>query len=159
MNKHMRGHSKRLNIKTTHLASLTAVFHSKKQPRPPTESRCRPPTTGTNQDSNLAASGSQVDNLDVTPEVQMSQLGDVSQLGTDDHDGSGSDEMDEGALEDFGSDEFESSDEEDPGCETRDGRGLLEFELNAAKAGNVHHGHDILKKKLTEVSDLQLGHP
>ena len=34
MNKHMKKHAQQLNIKTTHLASLTAVFHPKKQPRP-----------------------------------------------------------------------------------------------------------------------------
>ena len=34
MNKHMKEHSRRLNIKTTRLASMTAVFHSRKRGPP-----------------------------------------------------------------------------------------------------------------------------
>ena len=134
MNRHMRGHAKQLNIKTTHLASLTAVFHSRKQPRPPTTSSPHPPATDTEQGNNPAGPSGQDNSSEVPPEVLMSRLGDA---GADDSDRIDSDEMSEGGLEDFDSEEFESSDE-DLGCEMRDHQVPLEFELRAAKAGNVH---------------------
>jgi hypothetical protein len=138
MNRHLKQHSQRLNIKTTHLASLTAIFRPKKQPKPPTANRSHPPTADMNQDDHLAGPGGS----EVTPEVSTSQPGDIR---SDDGTGSDGDEMSEGAFGDPDSDEFES-DEEDLGCETTEGRVPLDFELNAAKAGNVHHGHEILTK-------------
>ena len=73
----------------------------------------------------------------------MSQLSDA---GADDHNGSDSDEMSDWMLEDFDSDEFESSDEEGLSCEMRGAQVPLEFELSVAKAGNVPHGHKTLMK-------------
>ena len=129
---------KQLNIKTTHLASLTAVFHSKKKSRLPAVSRSHPPMTNTNQDDSLTESSGQVDSSEVPPEVPTLRLGDV---GADDSDKINSDEMSKGGLEDFDSEEFESLDE-DLGCKMRDHQVSLEFELRAAKAGNVHRGHN-----------------
>ena len=127
MNRHMRQHAQRLNIKTTHLASLTAVFH----PRPPAANRSHLPAMDMNQDDDLTGSGGQVGGLGGVPGVSTSWLNDSE---ADDSD---SDEVSEGMMVDFDSDEFEG--DEDAGCcETGEGRGPLEFELRAAKAGNVH---------------------
>ena len=82
------------------------------------------------QDNHAAGLGG----LDVTSEVPTPQPGDIR---TDDSGKSDSDETSEGTLGDLDSDEFDSE-EEDLVCETREGRGPLEFELRAAKAGNVH---------------------
>ena len=138
MNRHLKQHSQHLNIKTTHLASLTAIFHPKKQPKRPTANRSHPPTADTNQDNHLAGAGGS----EVTPEVSTSQPGDIR---SDDGTGSDGDEMSEGAFGDSDLDEFES-DEEDLSCKTMEGQVPLDFELNASKAGNVHHGHEILTK-------------
>lgn len=119
------------------------MFHSKKQPRLPTANRPHPPAADTNQDGDPAGSSGQVNSLDASPGVPTSRLGDV---GTDDCNGSDSNGMSEGALGDFDSDEFESSGEEDVGCETRDSPVHLEFELSAAKAGNVRRRYEILMK-------------
>ena len=142
MNRHMRGHAKWLNIKTTHLASLTAVFHSKKRSKPPAASHSHPLVTDTNRDNSLTKSSGQVTDLEDCP-VPMSQL---SNAGVDDHNGSDSDEMSDWMLEDFNSDEFKSSDEEGLSCKMRGAQVPLGFELSAAKAGNVLHRHEILMK-------------
>ena len=138
MNRHMKQHAQKLNIKTTHLASLMAIFHPKKRPKPPTIDGSHPPTMDVSQDDYLTGPGGS----EVTSEVPTSQLDDI---GTDDGGRSGSDETSEGALGDSDSDEFES-DEEDVVCEAREGQGSLEFELRAAKAGNVHRECKILTK-------------
>ena len=138
MNRHMKQHAQQLNIKTTHLASLTAIFHPKKRPKPPTTNDSYPPTTDMSRDDHLAGPGGS----EVTSEVPTSQLSDIR---TDDGSRSNSDGMSEGVVGDSDSDEFES-DEEDVVCEAREGRGPLEFELRAAKAGNVHRECKILTK-------------
>ena len=79
----------------------------------------------------LVGPGGQVGGSGAIPTASTSRLDDG---GTDDGD---SDEASEGMVVDFDSDEFES--DEDAGrCEMGEGRGPLEFELRAAKAGNVH---------------------
>ena len=138
MNKHMKKHAQRLNIKTTHLASLTAVFHPKKQLRPSTTN-----AMDTSQDNCLAGPSGQADGTGVVPEVPAPQF---NYCGTDD-----SDESDDsglganGTLPDSDSDEFESN--EDPGqCKAGEGRGPLEFELRTAKAGDIHRRDETLIK-------------
>ena len=96
----------------------------------------------TNRDDGLTESSGQVTDLEDCP-VPVSQL---SNAGADDRNGSNSDETSDRMLEDFDSDEFESSDEEGLSCETRSAQVPLEFELSAAKAGNVLRGHEILMK-------------
>ena len=96
----------------------------------------------TNRDDGLTESSGQVTDLEDCP-VPVSQL---SNAGADDRNGSDSDEMSDRMLEDFDSDEFESSDEEGLSCETRDAQVPLEFELSAAKAGNVPRRHETLMK-------------
>ena len=141
MNRHMRQHSQRLNIKTTHLASLTAVFCSKKKPGLPATNHSHPPATDTDLDNHLTEPSDQVNGPRVIPEVPIPQLDDGA---TDDSDESDSDEMSEGMLVDSDSDEFES--DEDVDHKMGEGRGPLEFELRASSAGNVHHGDGILTK-------------
>lgn len=142
MNRHMKQHSQRLNIKTTHLASLTAVFHSKKKPRPPTTNHSRPPVTDTGPGDHLAGPSGQVNGPGIIPEVPIPQPEDDGR--TDESDESDSDQMSEGMLVDLDSDEFES--DEDVGREMGEGRGPLEFELRASNAGNVHRRDEILTK-------------
>ena len=145
MRRHLRQHAQQLNIKTTHLASLTAVFHPKKRPRRPAMNRSHLPVMDVDEDNNLAGPGGQADDSEVVPEASTSRLRDS---GTDDSNNSNSDEASEGMmedLEDLDSDEFQSDD--DVGrCETGEGRGMLDFELGAARAGNVHRRDEILTK-------------
>jgi hypothetical protein len=142
MNKHMREHSRRLSIKTTRLASLTAIFRSKKQQKSPATGHSHPPTTDAVEANDHDGPDGLVGSLEVVPEEQTLQLDDS---GADDNDGSDGNGGNEGTLMDFNSDEFES-DEESVGCDvTEEGRGLLEFEMRAADAGNVCHEHRILR--------------
>lgn len=131
----MRLHSQRLNIKTTQLASLTAVFRSKKQPRLPATDRM-----DIDQDDYLAGPSGQANGSDIAPEVPTSRLDDSESDRSCRSDGN---ETSEGMLGDSDSDEFES--EQDVSrCEMGEGRGPLEFELRAAKAGNIRRGGKIL---------------
>jgi hypothetical protein len=134
MNKHMKKHSQRLNIKTTHLASLTAVFHPKKQRQPAAEnphlSAMDVDEAGPPPEPDSQAGGSET-----IPEESTSQF-DGNE--TDSGDGSNSDGADEGILVDSDSaDEFESDEEDIGGCGDGVGKGQLEFELRAAEAGSV----------------------
>ena len=151
MNKHMREHSRRLSIKTTRLASLTAVFCLKRQPRLPTTGRSHPPTTEANEADDCKRPDSPVGGSEVIPEEQTLQPNDS---GADDSNGSDGGEVNEEMFLDLDSDEFKS-DEEDIGCDaTGDGRGLLEFELRAAEAGKVCRKCQILHEMLIESSNL-----
>jgi hypothetical protein len=60
MNKHTKAHSQQLNIKTTQLASLTAVFHSKKRP-PPAEGSAPTPGMGMDEAAHPPEQDSQMD--------------------------------------------------------------------------------------------------
>ena len=141
MNKHMKHHAQRLNIKTTHLASLTAVFHSKKRPQPPITGHSHPPVVGTDEGDRLDGPDSRVGGS--VPEELALQL---NGSGTDDDGRNDSDETSKGVLGDSDSDEFESDGEGVSCGGTEKGQRLLDFELRAAGAGNVHCEHKILLK-------------
>jgi hypothetical protein len=134
----MREHSQRLNIKTTHLASLTAVFRSKKQA-----------PTVVNENS---VTTTDVDNAE-PPHEQHDRVGGSEDIPTesavssetDDVGVDGSDWMEGSFVDSDSGDEFES-DEESADEERDDGmggvevdRGTLEFELKAAEAGNAFY--------------------
>lgn len=138
----MKRHSQQLNIKTTRLASLTAVFRQKRQP---------PPAAG-----EVTLSAMDVDEEGFHP-GEGSQSGTAPQESTlprpngeiDNDTGSGDDNGSDNGNESEGGgswvdsdseDEFES-DEEGPGGQRAGSRAhqkVLEFELRAAEAGNVH---------------------
>ena len=134
----MKEHSQLLNIKTTRLASLTAVFRSKKRPPPVADDTPMPAMN--------------VDDIAHTPErdVQMDDLEAISHgLTSLDND----DEMDEGSGDDTdgrrsedeapvvdsdSEDEFEIDEEdEDGGVGCGANQKMLDFELKAAEAGSV----------------------
>jgi hypothetical protein len=152
MNKHMKKHSQRLNIKTTRLVSLTAVFHSKNQ-RPPTVDASRLPAMDLDGEGYPPEPDTQVGGSEAIPEGPTSQSdssetndGDDGDDGDGDGDGGGTDE---GLLVDLDSgDEFESDDENisSHGDGVGNGRGPLEFELRAAEAGSVLHQSSALMK-------------
>ena len=138
MNKHMKEHSQLLNIKTTRLASLTAVFCSKKRPPPVADDTPMP--------------AMDVDDIAHTPErdIQMDDLEAISHgLTSLDND----DEMDEGSGDDAdgcrsedevlvvdldSEDKFEIDEEgEDGGVGCGANQKTLDFELKAAEAGSV----------------------
>lgn len=133
----MKKHSQRLNIKTTQLASLTAVFHSKK-PRPPAAGDSHLSAMDVDEEGRLPEPGNQVGGSNAIPEESASQLNGSE---TDDGDSSDSDCMNDGLLVDSDTeDEFESDDENVVGDHRGGvgmGRGPLEFELRAAEAGSV----------------------
>ena len=142
MNKHLKEHSQRLNIKTTQLASLTAVFHSKKQRRPAVDNPYLS-AMDIDKEGPLPEPNSQVGGLEAIPGEPTTQ-GDGSKTDndndSDDNNGSNSDGASEELLTDLDSgDEFESDEEDISGCRdgTGKGQGLLEFELRAAEAGSV----------------------
>jgi hypothetical protein len=137
MNKHMKEHSRKLNIKTTKLASLTAIFRPKK----------RVPLTP--DDPRLPAMD--IDASEENPSADNQEGGSGGASGacalqcdgneTENDDGDESDGASEGMLVNSDSeDEFE--DEEsvgDPEDGVGRGPGVLEFELKAAEAGDVPH--------------------
>jgi len=146
MNKHMKEHSRGLNIKTTRLATLTAIFRSKKH---------LPPRVA--DDTPMPAMD--VDNTVHTPErdIQMDDLEAISHgltsLYDNDDDDDDDDEIDGGcdgntngrrsedeapAMDSDSEDEFESDEEMDDrgvGCGTN--QKMLDFEIKAAEAGSV----------------------
>ena len=130
MNRHMKKHTQWLNIKTTHLMSLTAVFHTKERPR----AGCsHPPAAGSTESNHLAPPSGEVDGLGVTPEELALQPNDS---GMDDGSGSDDNESSDRIPANSDSDEFKSDD--DLGhCEMEEGQRSLEFELWVAKAGNT----------------------
>ena len=83
------------------------------------------------QDDGPAGPGGRVDGSDIVPEVPTLQLDDS---GSDNGCKNDSGETNEGMLDGSDSDEFESDDDSSR-CEMGEGQGLLEFELQAAKAG------------------------
>lgn len=132
----MKKHSQRLNIKTTRLASLTAVFHSKRR-RPPATDNPHLSAMDVDEEGPLQAEpGGQVDGLETIPEESATQP-DSSE--TDNNNGGNSDGTSEGLLMDSDSgDEFESDEENIGGCRDGAEKGQgLEFELRAAEAGSV----------------------
>ena len=141
MNKHMRDHSRQLSIKTTRLASLTAVFRLKKQLRLPAAGHSCPPTTDAGEANNRNRPDSPASGPEVVPEEQTLRLNDS---GADDSDRSDGCRAYDEMLLDSDSDEFESDEEGIDRSATGEGRGLLEFELRAADAGNVHYKYQIL---------------
>jgi len=131
----MKKHSQRLNIKTTQLASLTAVFHSKKR-RPPTIDNSHLPAMDVDEEGSPPEPDTQVGGSEAVPEGSIPQSdGSETDDDCDDSDGDGTSE---GLLVDSDSeDEFESDDENvgGRGDGVGSGRGPLEFELRAAEAG------------------------
>ena len=138
MNKHARQHSQKLNIKTTQLASLTAVFRRKKRvPRAVEET----PTSAMDVDDTVhpPEHDGQAGCLEtITQEPTF-----LSDDNETDNDGGGDSDRNGGSEEGFtnsdSEDEFES-DEEGVGCRgdgPRVNQGSLEFELRAAEAGNI----------------------
>ena len=137
MNKHMKEHSRHLNIKTTWLASMTAVFHSRKQGPPAAD---KAPATEMDVDEVV---------LPPEPDSQVCGSEAITQEPAAPHDGNETDETGgsdsdnrmEGSLVDSDSgDEFESEEESVDGIdEAKEDRGTLEFELRAAEAGSVLH--------------------
>jgi hypothetical protein len=144
----MKNHSQRLNIKTTRLASLTAVFHSKNQ-RPPAADTSRLPAMDIDGEGYPPEPDTQVGGSEAIPEGPTSRS-DGSEIDDgDDGDDSDGDGTDEGLLVDSDSgDEFESDDENigSHGDGVGSGRGPLEFELRAAEAGSVLHRNSALTK-------------
>jgi len=135
MNKHMKTHSQRLNIKTTQLASLTAVFHSKKR-RTPTADNSHLSAMDVDEEGHLPELDTQIGGLEAISEGPALQS-DGSEI--DDGDSSDGGCTDEGLLVDSDSeDEFESDGENagGHGDGVGKGRGPLEFELRAAEAGS-----------------------
>ena len=108
MNKHMQEHSQRLSIKTTRLASLTAVFRLKGQLRLTTTGRSHPPTMEADEAGNCNRPDSPVGGSEVIPEEQTLQPDDS---GADDSNGSDGSEANEGMFLDSDLDEFESNEE------------------------------------------------
>lgn len=132
----MKEHSQRLNIKTTWLASLTAVFCPKKRAPPVVDEA---PETAMDVDNLVPhpEQDSQVGGFEAIPQEPASSSDDDE---TDDA-GSGSDGVTEGSLRDSDSENEFESDKED-GDDERDGdeggQGIFDFELKAAEAGDVH---------------------
>jgi hypothetical protein len=137
MNKHMKKHSQRLNIKTTQLASLTAVFRSKKR-SPPVIDDPSLSAMEVDEDQSLPEPDGQAGDSGVIPEGPALQFAGNE---TDDGESDGSNDTNEGPLIDSDSgDEFESDWEdvdESQGDRPQNHRGPLEFELRAAEAGNI----------------------
>jgi len=131
----MKTHSQRLNIKTTQLASLTAVFHSNKR-RTPTADNSHLSAMDVDEEGHLPELNTQIGGLEAIPEGPALQS-DSSEI--DDGDSSDGGCMGEGLLVDSDSeDEFESDGENagGHGDGVGKGRGPLEFELRAAEAGS-----------------------
>ena len=127
----MKQHSRRLNIKTTKLASLTAIFRSKKKPPTESDGALLP---AMDIDGEEHPPSNQGGDPEATPEgpIQQRNGSETAESGNE------SDGASEGMLADSDSDdEFESD------TEGVDGRGdavatrSLEFEVRAAIAGNV----------------------
>ena len=129
----MKEHSQRLNIKTTQLASLTAVFRRRK--RAPSVAHKAPRTAmDVGEVVLLPEHDSQVGDLEAIPREP------AALSGGDETDDAGSSSGMEGSLEDLDSEnEFESDEEDVAGKRdgARGGRGVFDFELRAAEAGNV----------------------
>ena len=157
MNKHMKEHSHRLNIKTTRLASMTAVFHSKKWAPPVAD---KTPTTVMDVDE--VAYPPKQDNQVGGPEAiprESAAFRDNNE--TDDAGSSDSGNRMGGSFADSDSgDEFESKEESINGMdEAEEGRGMLEFELGAAEAGSILCCIQRLKQQWTNPLTLQQGPP
>ena len=137
MNKHMNEHSRRLNIKTTQLASMTAVFHSKKRGPPAAD---KAPATKTDVDGAVPPPepDSQVHDPEATTREPAAPHNGNE---TDEAGSSDNDNRMEGPLVDSDSgDEFESEVESVDGMdEAKEDRRTLDFELRAAEAGSVLH--------------------
>ena len=142
----MKKHSQQLNIKTTQLASWTAVFHSKKQ-RPAAEV-----SHLSAMDVDKPEPDAQVGGLEAIPEGPTLQFDGGETDDDDDSDNGDGDGTGEGLLVDSDSeDEFESDDDENiggHGGQAENGRRLLDFELRAAEAGSVLHRRWHLDEKL-----------
>ena len=132
MNKHMKQHSQRLNIKTTRLASLTAIFHRKK--KVPRGAEPTPSTSRMNVDS--PEEDNRMD--DITPH-ESTLLLNGNETDIDDDEGGEDGSENEGPPVDSDSeDEFESDEEAvggGGGCQP--GHGILDFELKAAETGGI----------------------
>ena len=127
----MKEHSQRFNIKTTRLASLTAIFHQKK--RIPHTGEAIPTT------SRMDVDPPEQENHEETALHEPTLLRDDNEAEEGSDDGGDGGSEDEGPRVDSDSeDEFES-DEEGPGGGDGCGweRGILDFELEAAEAGSV----------------------
>ena len=138
MKRHVKEHSQRVNIKTTRLASLTAVFRPKKRAFPTTGTV---PTTSVDIDGMVCPPGegqdTQVEDLEVTAqESPLPSDGDE----TDNNGSDGDRRAEESYTYSDSEDDFES---DEGGVDEMDGveidRGILEFELRAAEAGNVSY--------------------
>lgn len=134
MNKHMKQHSQRLNIKTMKLASLTAIFRSKKKRTPPTSRKTNPPAMDLDEEEHLPGGGQENNSEAVFEGLTLQSDGnETDDQGSDDDDGTS-----EGMLVDSESeDEFESGEEwtESREGEVETNQRLLEFEVRAAEAG------------------------
>lgn len=136
MNKHMKQHSQRLNIKTMRLASLTAIFRRKK---PAPRAAEVTPISRTSVDDVAQSQDIEMGDLEVIPhETASAYDGDETDDSSDkEHNDRNGDE--EPMVVSDSEDEFESEREDvDPvGNECGADRGILEFELKAAEAGKV----------------------
>jgi hypothetical protein len=148
MNKHMKQHSQRLNIKTTRLASLTAIFHRKKQV-PYKVGETPSSTMDVDNTINPPEQDSQAGGLETIPQGPATPYNNGDDDSDDDDDDDDDDEVDGsrdhdngggggngGSLMESDSDEFESDEEGvSRGDLYRADWGTLDFELKAAEAG------------------------
>ena len=138
MKRHVKEHSHRVNIKTTRLASLTAIFRPKKRAYPTTD---KAPATSMDTDGMTYPPNEAPDVQVEDPEViarESALLSDGDEMGDASSD---DDERVEGLYTYSDSeDDFESNDGDvDETDEVEVDRGILEFESRAAEAGNVSH--------------------
>ena len=134
----MKKHSQGLNIKTTRLASLTAIFRPKKQP-PPVANGAPMPAMDMDDTQHTPERDTQMDDLEAISHGLLS-LYDDNEIDEDwDGNANGCRSEDEVPVVDSDSeDEFES-DEECGGGGVGCGMSqrTLDFELKAAEAGSV----------------------
>ena len=137
---------KRLNIKTTRLASLTAVFRPKKKVPPCTAEGPSAPTIDVGMDD--AVDPPEQDSHADGPEPIPPDDGNRTETDYDSNsDGDGRSGDESSMVDSDSEDEFESDDEgvnEENGC--RASRGTLDFELKAAEAGSVPTASKVSKK-------------
>ena len=133
MNKHMKEHSRRLNIKTTKLASLTAIFRSKKRTPPATDV---PDLSAMDVDEESHPTENQEGGPGAAVEGPTLQCdgNETEDSGSCDSDGASNGMWVDSDSEDEFEDEEGVSDQEDG---VGEGQGVLEFELKAAEAGDV----------------------
>lgn len=156
MNKHMKEHSQLLNIKTMQLASMTAVFRSKKRAPPTTDEA---PTTTMDMDevAHPPEQDSQVGGSEVIPQELAVSNGNKTDSASSSN---GNNETGRSLVDSDSGDEFESEEESaDRMDEDREDWGTLEFELQAAKAGNVVHCIRRFKEQQIDLLNLQRGPP